>query len=307
MDSRVSMESVFQNSIADNERITDQLSTLQTQAATGQQFANVSDDPSAALQVLSATDQDQLLTSHLNNIQSATTALNTSVSALQQVSNIFTNAKSIAIQASNSTNSPSSLETMAEQVDALINNLVGVANTQNNNTYVFGGTDTQTPPFAVTQQNAQGGAQTVSYQGSDQSAAAVVNTNQDVDLYYPGNEVFQNAFQSLIALRDDLNNVNNLSPTDQINATSSSIAGLDDVNNQVLTTLGQQSASLQSLTSLQTNLQNMQLNTKQTISNVGNADVANVVVQLQSYEQLLQLSLMSFEQITSISLLNYMR
>ena len=36
-------------------------------------------------------------------------------------------------------------------------------------------------------------------------------------------------------------------------------------------------------------------------------DTLDVVVKLQSYEQLLQLSLMSFSQISSITLLNYLK
>src|ERR1700722_9814974 len=107
MDARVGIQSLYQNAIIDNQRINDQLTTLQTQAATGQKFANVSDDPAAAMSVIADTDQNQLLTTHLSNIQSATTALNTSSSALQQVNNIFAQAQSIAIQAGNSANDTS--------------------------------------------------------------------------------------------------------------------------------------------------------------------------------------------------------
>src|SRR5689334_19164654 len=100
MDARVTSQSILQDTAAAERQITDQLNALNAQAATGQKFAKVSDDPAYALTVMSNTDLENRLTAHLTNIQSATSALNTSVSTLQQVNNIFSEAKSLAIQAS---------------------------------------------------------------------------------------------------------------------------------------------------------------------------------------------------------------
>jgi flagellar hook-associated protein 3 FlgL len=313
MDTRMGMPAFYQNALTGTQQLTAQLSALQAQASTGQKFANVSDDPAAALTVLSNTDQNQRLTSHLSNIQTATTALNASVSALQKVNDIFSQAKSLAIQASNSTNDATSFAALANQVSGLISNLISVANTQNNGTYLFGGASAHTQPFVVTAQDAEGNPQTVSYQASSNGSSAIVDDNRQAELYYPGNAVFQSpgggadAFQALINLRDDLNNVNNLSASDQIKTISSQIANLDDANTQVLKSVGQQSATLQSLTSLQSHLQDLQLSTKQTIANVGGADMTDVVVKLQQFEQQLQMSLVAFSQISSISLLNYLK
>src|SRR2546423_12552220 len=104
MDTRVSMQTIYQNALIDTRQITERLTALQAQASTGQKFARVSDDPTGALSVIAATDQEQRLAAHLNNIQSATTALNSGVSALQQVTDILRQAKTIAIQAGNSGN-----------------------------------------------------------------------------------------------------------------------------------------------------------------------------------------------------------
>ena len=45
MDTRVSMQTIYQNALLSTRQITDQLASLQAQASTGQKFANVSDDP----------------------------------------------------------------------------------------------------------------------------------------------------------------------------------------------------------------------------------------------------------------------
>src|SRR5262249_37682298 len=152
----------------------EQLSTLQAQASTGQKFAKVSDDPSAALSVIAANDQVQRLGAHLDNIQAATTALNSGVSALQQVSGILQQAKTIAIQAGNSLNDTTAFGAMADQVNGLINHLLSVANSQNNGTYLFGGTAARTQPYVATL-NAQGDPVAVKYQGAAGGASAIVD------------------------------------------------------------------------------------------------------------------------------------
>ncbi len=191
MDTRVGMQSIYQNAILGNQQITAQLQALQAQATTGQKFAQVSDDPGAALSLMSTTDQEQRLTAHLANIQSATTALNTSVAALQQVNDIFTQAKSLAIQASSSNNDPTSYAALAAQINGLINNLLTAANTQSNGTYVFSGTASATKPFTVASQDASGNVQRVGYQAAAVGASATVADAQQVELYYPGSSVFQ--------------------------------------------------------------------------------------------------------------------
>jgi flagellin-like hook-associated protein FlgL len=58
--------------------------------------------------------------------------------------------------------------------------------------------------------------------------------------------------------------------------------------------------------SLQSHLSDLQLAAQKNISDVGDADVSDIVVKLQSYTQMLQLTLASFAQINNVSLLDYL-
>jgi len=485
MDMRVTPQTNLQRALSGTRQLTDQLANLQMQSTTGKKYANVSDNPSAVLAVLSNTTQEQRLSAYLENINSVRSTLDFGVSTLQQVGTVFTQARSIALEASNSVNDASSFETMARQVDSLIESLLGLANTKNNETYLFGGAGATTQPFAVTNQNALGQPLEVSYQADTNFTFAKVDRNQQVAIYYPGNEVFMardrqattftgntgakpgvgtdtdvtmrdlvlthtsttfapdsgiangsssltgdtvlgpaglhrlhitdtsgtgaagtitldggpaynftnadtnlrvtnnngdviflnttaitanfngdvditadgtlsidggatttpitfsasqmitnsasgkvtfvdtasvkrtgrevveypgtyDAFQSLVALRDSLRNTSNLSQTDQIAAISKHIGELERVHNRILDTVGAQSASLSSLESLQTHLEDLKLNAQKTASDIGNADIADIVVKLQSYEQMLQLTLAAYARITSQSLLDFL-
>lgn len=307
MNVNTGMPTLYSDAMYNDQILNNQLVTLQNQAATGKNFANVSDDPVAAMTVIADTDQNQFLTTHLSNIQAATSSLNTSSAALTQVSNIFSQAKSIAIEASSSTNDTTSFTAMAQQVSSLIGQLMNAANTQNNGTYVFAGTASNTQPYTVTSTDGAGNPTAISYQGSAGTSSVTVDAGQSAAVDYAGSSIFGGAFQSLINLRDDLNNVNNLSSADQIQAISNDITSLDNVSTQIETVQGAQSATLQSLSSLQTNLQNMQLTNQENITNIGDVNTTNIVVQLQAFENQMQLSLEAFSKISSTSLLNYLQ
>jgi flagellar hook-associated protein 3 FlgL len=489
MDTSVSLQSIVQGAVADSNNLTEQLATIQAQVATGQQYPNVSDDPSAALTVLANNNLATTYGNQLDNINAATATLNNSVSTLQAVSNIFTQAQSIALQASSSTNDASAFTTDASSVNALLNQLISLANTQDSNgTYLYSGTSTGTQPFVVTASDGQGEPTQVQYQGSANNTSMFVDSNQQVALDYAGSQVFQatqrqtpvftgttgaqpgtgtdtatapsiltishtttiydptagsgvqpgtssasgdtilgpagsnqlqitdtsgngsagtvsldggppvaftsadtnlevtnnaggvvyintsaitpgfsgtvnitsngtmsidggatsvpltftanqavtngstgqityvnttnvqqtgsesiaypgayDAFQTLINLRNDLNNTSNLSQTAQLQAISNDVAELQRVQTNVLNTVGTQSTALQGMQSLQTHLQTLQLNAQTTAANVGDANMADLAVQLQSLQNMLQMSLETFSQIVSQNLLNYLK
>jgi flagellin-like hook-associated protein FlgL len=132
---------------------------------------------------------------------------------------------------------------------------------------------------------------------------AVERTGTEI-VDHPGTS---DAFQTLMQLRDLLRNVNHLSPHDQLAAISNQISNLDQVRTNILDKMGEQSASLQSLDSLQSHLQDMQLAAKKNISELSDVDVSELVVKLQTYQQQLQLSLASFARINSHSLLDFLQ
>jgi len=112
--------------------------------------------------------------------------------------------------------------------------------------------------------------------------------------------------QSLIALRDDLRNSRHLSEHDQILAISGDLADLDRTHTNVLAAVGAQSSTLQSLQSLQGHLQDLQLNAQKTASELGDADMGELVVKLQAYQNMLQLSFATFSRIVDQNLLDFL-
>ncbi len=71
--------------------------------------------------------------------------------------------------------------------------------------------------------------------------------------------------------------------------------------------IGEQSATLQNLSGLQTQVQNVQLQTQEQTSNVQSADMASILTQLQAQQNLLQATLKTTSQMFSDNLLNFIK
>jgi flagellar hook-associated protein 3 FlgL len=303
MDMRITPQIITASTIANAQKQSSQLAFLQQEASTGLRILQPSDDPPAALQVLSEQAQNNRLNVYHQNIADAQAKLNSSVSTLNQVSNLLTQAKDLALEGSNEPNSPAAYQAMAAQVDSILKGVIQLANTQQNGQYLYGGTASQTQPFTT---NAQG---QVVYNGSAQPMSEPIGQGQQVQTLYAGSQVFQSPdiFQVLASLRDALANVNNLSPSEQIAAIQQTLSELDDANTRVLAVVGQQSASLQNLQSIDQQIQQVQLQTTQQIGNLQNADLSQVVIGLQEQQDLLQATLYSAAQVLNASLLNFLR
>lgn len=300
---RITPQIMVANAAYNAQQQTNQLSILQQQASTGNRIQQPSDDPLGEMQLLADQAQSDRLNTYSSNIADAQTKLNSSVSTLNQVSGLLTQAKSLALQGSNSTNSPEAYQALGTQVGSLLNEVIQLANTQQNGVYLYGGTASQTKPFTV---NAQG---QVVYNGSAQTFSEPIGQGQQVQTLYDGSQVFQsqNVFQVLGTLRDALLNTGNLSPSAQTAAVQQTLDSLDSANTGILNTVGQQSASLQNLQGLTQHLQGVQLQTKQQISNIQNVDISQVVIGLQEQQNLLQATLYSTSHILNLSLMDFLR
>ncbi|HLJ96551.1 MAG TPA: flagellar hook-associated protein FlgL [Gemmataceae bacterium] len=480
MEMRVTLQSSVNQALFNLRNVTDQLAVTTQQASSGKRILQPSDDPVGAVSAMQYHAQDQRLDTYLSNITDAQSTLNTSVSTLLDMGTLFSQAKQLAIEGTNSGNDQNALNALSQEVDAVLNRVVNDANTKNGEQYLFSGTATQTQPFTL------GPSGSYTYQGASDRASTIINQGQTVDTLYSGREIFQSqqrgptvyggttgaavgtgtdsatgqgtlliqhtstaytgasgvkagsgsaagdtiigpagthtltivdtsglgtsgtvsldngppiaftssdtnlkvagpgnavvyldtsaiapgfngsvaitangtlsvdngatkvpinfssnqvvtngttgaitnvnstniqstgtasldytgtydAFQVLQALRDDLRNTRGLSEADQMQSISQRLAELDRVRTNILQVVGAQSADLQNLQGLQSHLDSMQLQTRQLTSNTEDADISQVVVNLQSQQNLLQLTLAATSKIFQQNLADFLK
>jgi flagellar hook-associated protein 3 FlgL len=314
---RITLQTLANDAVADTRKQNDLLARLQEQASTGKQLTAPSDDPARAAAIESSTIEDNRLGSYLSNIATVRGTLDSGVSALQQASDLLLTARSLAVEAGQSSSDPSAREAEASQIDSLLGQLTSLANTQVNGDYVFSGTATRTQPFVVTATDGAGRPTQISYQGSVDQSETITGPGQAVNPYVAGNDAFGNGsgaeppgtpniFQTLMSIRDTLRDPG-VSDAQSAQTISAKIADLDQAHNRMLRVMGSQSAMLQGLDGLESHLQDLQLTTKKVESSLGDADLSETIVRLQQQNLQVQLSYEGITRLFNQSLLDFLK
>lgn len=119
------------------------LATLQVQVSSGKKLQQSSDDPRLASQIKAVQDSLDRLTSYDNNLVLAQNRVTLSSSVLQQASTLAIKAQGLMTQAQNPTLSNTDRSAIALELSSILDNMVGIANTQDGNgNYLFNGNAT---------------------------------------------------------------------------------------------------------------------------------------------------------------------
>lgn len=178
--------------------------------STGKQLNVPSDDPNGIAQDLSirTTIAQQKQTSA--NVTNITAQLTTVDGALSTLGSILSKARGIAVESATSTVSASQRQSLADQVDQLLQEAVGIANTQYNGQYVFAGTVGSGTPVVtaghpISSVTFNGNlSQQIADLGGGQSTPTGVTLQQSFN--YNASDGSPDVFQLLMSLRNTLRN-----------------------------------------------------------------------------------------------------
>lgn len=161
------------------------------QLSSGKRVNRPSDDPAAAAaDVLNQGQQaqvDQFLqsTTSLNGLfQTADSALATTVTALNQ-------AVSLGTEGASGTSSGANLQTIAASVQGVLSQVMQMANTSYQGSYIFGGTATTSVPFS-------NGANGVVYNGNSGVNQAAIADGRSIQANVPGSQLFMQPGSAVI-------------------------------------------------------------------------------------------------------------
>lgn len=183
----------------------DRISVLQDQLSSGDRVNKPSDDPEAADMILRLNASIGRNEQFSSNIGSAQSMLSTTADALDGVQQLVSQLQTTMTQVSNGAEA-SSIPTFADTVDGYLTQALDLANTQFNGKYVFGGTQTQTPPYVLTANAAPPPSQTVTYNGNAGNINYAVSEGQTQTVNVTGQAAFNGTalFDEIIKIRDNL-------------------------------------------------------------------------------------------------------
>jgi flagellar hook-associated protein 3 FlgL len=176
--------------------------TAAQQMATGRSVNNLSDNPAAAAQLVNNNaltgENDQFLT-NVTDLQSKFQAAD---SALNSAVQLMTTAISVGTEGANGTLSAADRHAVAQQVQGIQQQMLALANTEYEGTYIFAGTNVTTPAFAQDSTAASG----VQYNGNTDVTSVQISEGQSMQTNVAGSQIFTNANGNIFQALNDLAN-----------------------------------------------------------------------------------------------------
>jgi flagellar hook-associated protein 3 FlgL len=170
---------------------------LQTQISTGQRISRPGEDAAAAQRGQTLQRLIELKTQAKTNTQTAQSYLNATDTALANVAQLLTDIRALAVEAANDGSTDANRQAIAQQTAEAIDELLGVANENFRDRYLFAGSRQEILPFDRT----NGG---VLYQGNEGSLDSFVDLGLGLETNASGTAVF-GTYSSQVQGRIDLN------------------------------------------------------------------------------------------------------
>lgn len=290
------------------QRITKQMNTLQTQAASGQRITSISDDSAAGNRILDMQEEKGKIAQFSKNAYRAQNINNTTISQLQNLIKISDRVNEIAVLA-NDLQGQGGLQAYAEELDEMIQQAVRGANAKFNGEYIFGGTANGSEPFSVNTDTSgkiqdpdgSGAGSAVTYTGASEGPEFHLSESGKVAPFTDGatNQKFADFVNRMVSLRDAMESGDQNAVTDSIRSE------LETSEDDLIFALSRQ-GSVQLRIEFDINLnQQRYTDLEENISAEADVDLSQTIVRLTQIQNAYQASLQSAGRVLNSSLLNY--
>jgi flagellar hook-associated protein 3 FlgL len=180
---RVTNQILFKQAQTEIQKANQRVAHLQEAIATGKRINHFGDDPIGAVRALDLRVFEASLVQYDKNINAGLPFLEQTDSVLGEVKEALDRAKELAIQLANDSNNAGDRQIGALEVQQIFERVVGLANSQLEGRYLFGGFKNGSAPFSAS------GA----YVGDNGEISVQTDASSFVTLNVPGNKVFQGA------------------------------------------------------------------------------------------------------------------
>ena len=169
-----------------------------TRMSTGRRVNKPSDDPAAAAALVDNYSRQARNDVYSRNVDTLQQQLQTADSALSSVVTALQRAMTLGVEGANGTLSPQDQQAIAAEVGGIRSEVLGLANTSFQGSFLFAGTDNSQKPFV---DNADG---SVSYQGNDAANSAEISDGQMMQINLAGSTLFTAAGADIFAALTNL-------------------------------------------------------------------------------------------------------
>lgn len=286
------------------------LNKLQTQLATGRKINKPSDDPVGITYSMRYRAELSSNEQYQKNVDSALSWLEATDTAIDQVGSILHRVKELTVQASNSTNPDSALDSINTEIKQLKEQLLDIGNSKINGKYIFNGQTYDKKPYDFPK-----GADNL----SDTSTAGDLTTDASEINYFigdniqlsvnvTGNDIFGSPADAdgdhIFTMLDRLSGALEDSDFDTISDQ------LDLINtrvDKVLTAGSQVGAKTNRVELMQSRLTDLEVNLNDMQASVEDVDYEKAILNAKIQESIYNASLSTGAKIISNSLADFLR
>jgi flagellar hook-associated protein 3 FlgL len=296
-----SLSSSNQAFIVGLDQIAQQLNTDQLEVSSGLKFQQVSDAPdqvSVLLQARAALASSQQISTNLTSVK---TEVDTGEQSLQTAVQLFDQVQTLAATAATGTATAATRAQNAVQLQAVEQQLVGLANTNIEGRYIFAGDTDQTQPYTFdpTQPDPvsayQGAASTRQVQSANGTTFPVARTAQQI---FDSSDPATNVFTAINSLVTAMNNNDQTT----IQTLANGLPAVASYANQQLAFYGTTQDNVTAATDFAAT-QQTQLQTQ--ISGLQDADETSVILAMTQAQTQLQAALSSKADIPKTTLFDF--
>src|SRR5882757_9716814 len=277
-----------------------QQQTSLLEMSTGKRVNTPSDDPLAAAQMVANSDHTARTDQYLHNLDTLTGQLQSADSALSSVVTAITRAISLGVQGSTGTVSNANRQQIAQDLVGIQAQVLQLANTEVNGTFLFGGTETTTPPFTLDSTSAAG----VIYNGNDQTNRVQIADGLNVKTNMPGSQLFQGSTANIFgALQQLITSLQTGSTANAETATNQLRSAFDNLSGQRIF----YGNTVNQLNSTQTFLQQEKVSLSSQATTLIGADITKSASDLTRSQTAYNATLAAAAKILPTSLLDYLK
>jgi flagellar hook-associated protein 3 FlgL len=290
-----------------------QQNTLQSEASSGQSVTLPEDNPSVMSEVLDDQSTQSSVDQYSNNITQLQSTATISASAMNTLQSLTSQVSTLATDAANSANA-AQLPTYASEMTSLIQQAISLGNTTDGEgNYIFGGTNSNTPPFVATT-DASGNITGVTYQGNSGTAKSEIASGVTVSATVPGENtsgtgatgLFTDSSAGVNLFGDMISLQQHMASGDTSTITSTDIPALSKDSDHVISQISANGVMQSALTSAGNIASSQSTNLTTQISSATNANMADTLTQLDQTQTAYEAALESGTKIMQLSLVDFL-
>lgn len=267
----------------------------QQTVVTGKRIQRPSDDPFGTSLGITLHRLLQESEQYKRNLTTAKNFLSITEVALENLNQLMTQTKSLAVQAATDTQSPEGRAAIAQQIGQILAEVVAIGNnTTYGDRYIFGGTQTLRAPFS-----ASGGS--IAYHGDQGDLNIEVSPSVVMSVNVQGAPLITGIYNAIakIKLYVETSNTEELSRD-----------GLQELQNQLdnlLRTRAVVGSKVQQIDMIKQRLDKRHVDFTELLSGIEDADITDAITKLKMAETTYQMTLATMARLQGLSLLDFLR